>query len=286
MADTPLEIRLVRDYRDLVSLPEVALRVNEMVDDPDCSVHALGKVISQDPALTMRLLGIANSPYYGLARKVENIGQALTLLGLQQVRNLVLASAVSSAFERIPQELITLKDFWRHSLFCGLVAQALGDRRDSRFSTLFTAGLLHDVGQLILFHRYPEPMRQVILQQIEGGAPRDMAEAERRFLDTDHCRVGAALARQWRLPERYIAVIAHHHDAGAAAAEHRAAVALVEIANRIAERHLLPDEAVLEDLPVADAVWEWAGIAPAGVPEALAMAREQIGSLERAYFLG
>ncbi len=285
MADIPLEIRLVRDYRDLVSLPEVALRVNEMVDDPDCSVQALGKVISQDPALTMRLLGIANSPFYGLARQVENVAQALTLLGLQQVRNLVLASAVSSVFERIPQELITLKDFWRHSLFCGLVAQALGERGDSRFSTLFTAGLLHDVGQLILFHRYPEQMREAILQQVEGGEPLDMAEAERRFIGTDHCQVGAALARQWRLPERYIAVIAGHHDAAVAEPAHRPSVALIAIANRIAERHLLPDEEVLADLPVADEAWEWAGVAPARAPEALASARARIDELERAYFL-
>ncbi len=285
MDDTPLEIRLVRDYRDLVSLPEVALRVNEMVDDPACTVHALGKVISQDPALTMRLLGVANSPYYGLARQVENIHQALQLLGLQQVRNLVLASAVTSAFERIPPEVINLADFWRHSLYCGLLAQALGDRRDSRFSTLFTAGLLHDVGQLILFHRFPDAMRQAILLTVEGGQTLDMPEAERQLLGTDHTRVGAELARQWRLPERYAAVIACHHDAGQAGSAHRGTVALVEIANRVAERCHLPDAEVVAALPVAEPVWDWAGVAPDAIPAALAEARERIDALERAYFL-
>ncbi len=271
MTSSGLEARLVREYRDLVTLPEVALRVNEMVDDPDCNLHRLGEVISQDPALTMRLLGIANSPWYGLTREVENVGQAITLLGLQQVRNVVLAASVASAFERIPPTVLTLQDFWRHSLLCGLVAQYLGDGGDSRFGSLFTAGLLHDVGRLILCHRYPEAMGGVLAA---GG---DVIAAERARLDTDHGQVGAALARQWRLPELYITVIACHHDAAMAEPAHRPVVARVALANRLLERGA--EEAV----PAA--LCDWAEVVPADLGAALEAAQARIGALERAYFL-
>ncbi len=274
---------LVHDYRKLVSLPEVALRLNEMLAEPDCPVSAISQLLGQDPALAGRLLGIANSPWYGLSQEVTSIQRAVTLLGMQQIRDLVLATAATRAFRGIPVDIIAVEDFWQHSLYCGLLAQALGERSGSRDGSLFIAGLLHDIGQLLLFSHYPAEMHDVILRSVEGESPLSMVEAETSVLGLDHAQVGAALGREWHLPGLFIEVLAYHHQPDRAQ-DHPRAVALVHIANAVADGFYLPDEDLLADLQIDPLCWAQAGVGSGDVLPALQQAREVIDELRHLYF--
>lgn len=204
---------IVDNVSDLVSLPEISLRVNEMVDNPKYSANDFGQVISQDPALTVRLLKVANSPFYGLSSEVDNVSRAVTLLGTRQLRDIVLSISATKAFEGIPNDLISVSDFWYHSLYCGILAQHLADACPQLSSdSMFTAGLLHDIGHLVMFNRIPDLAHSAILLTIQGPGDMVIHEAEREIMGFDHSQVGAELARVWQLPAMLQECIEFHHE--------------------------------------------------------------------------
>ena len=275
--------QLIRDYRELVSLPEITLRINEMVNDPDCDIDEVGKLISQDPALAVRLLGIANSPFYGFASEISTVSRAITVLGINKIRDIVLSASATRAFDGIPVEIISVDDFWQHSLYCGVLGQMLAKQTRLDADAVFIAGLLHDIGQLILFNRYPREMHEIILRTIEGEAPLTMVEAEAERLGTDHTRVGAELARSWHLPAHIEAVIAWHHEP-AKATEHQQEVALICIANSVAQMLGFDSDSVMSKLEIDEAIQNMAGIRPEHIPPAMEAADEQLESLRQLYF--
>ena len=113
---------LVDDVGELVSLPEVVLRINEMVNDEHANAADIGRVISQDPGLATRLLKIANSPMYGSMRQIDSISRAVTILGTKQIRDIIFSTTAAKVFEGIPNDVISVADFWHHSLYCALLA--------------------------------------------------------------------------------------------------------------------------------------------------------------------
>lgn len=275
---------LVEDVSTLVSLPEVVLQVNAMVNDEHAGAAEIGRVISQDPGLAGRLLKIANSPFYGGMRQIDSIQRAVTVLGTKQIRDIAISSTAAKAFEGIPNDIISVADFWHHSLYCALLARALAEHsKRANAETLFTAGLLHDIGHLIMLNRIPQQELAAIMLTVQGEASRDLIEAERESLGFDHTEVGAALARQWHLPDVIVECIAYHHDP-LRAHDHGAAVAHIHIANAIAS---LPysDIPLAEDLRRIDpAAWEVAGLQVADIGEAVERAQAQIGETQQVLF--
>ncbi len=212
MSDNQIQ-ELVKNASELVSLPEVALRVNELASDPNASADDMGKVISQDPALVARMLKIANSAYYGLSTEVETINRAIAILGTNKIRDLVLSTAASDAFDGIPNTLITMQDFWHHSLYCGLLAQILAKKsRQLQAESLFIAGLLHDIGQLIMFNQLPQQSHEAILLLMEGPEELETHEAEQQVFGFNHMQVGAALIKSWKLAPVLEECVAFHHE--------------------------------------------------------------------------
>lgn len=225
---------IIDDVSALVSLPEVVQRLNQAINDAQTSATDIAAIISQDPGLATRLLKIANSPLYGTARQVDSIARAVTLLGTRQIRDLAYSAIASKMFAGMPSDIISVQDFWHHSLYCGLLARTLAQVTGSAHpDTLFTAGLLHDFGQLILFHRTPQHAHRAILLTIQGDANYDMISAEREVLGFDHTDVGQELAQKWNLPEVLRECIAYHHAPGKAR-KFPVEVAIVHIANVIA----------------------------------------------------
>jgi len=215
---------LVADIKDLVTLPEVALRIARMVDDPNSSASDIGRAISSDAALTLRLLRIANSPSFGQHGKIGTISRAITVLGVRQVRDLTVGLTAIRTFDGIANELITMGSFWRQSVLCAVAAGHIAERRNGgrgdtrRGDTPFVAGLLHDIGQLVLFSRAPVLARQALLMSIMGF---------------DHGAVGAALAQNWGLPSALRECIEFHHEPERSQA-HPVEVATIHIANSVA----------------------------------------------------
>jgi HD-like signal output (HDOD) protein len=149
---------------------------------------------------------------------------------------------------------------------------------------MFTAGLLHDIGHLVMFNRIPEESAASILLTIQGESSMEPYQAERQILGFDHAEIGAALARHWGLPDILVSCIGYHHDLDAAPEEHIAAVAQVHIANVIASLPYsdIPEAADLKR--INEAAWEKAGLQPGGIGPAIVSAQGHIGETQAALF--
>lgn len=226
---TPTE--LVASTGSLLSFPDVYFQVNDMVDDPRCSAADIGKVISQDPGLTIRLLKIVNSPFYGLSSRVETVSRAVNVIGMRELRNLVLVTAAVETFSRVPHDLVDMATFWRHSVYCGVVARLLASRCNVLHSErLFVAGLLHDIGMLIIYHRLPDEARQII-EQFSAGSE-EIYRIEQAVMGFDHAQLGGELMRSWLLPPSLQATATFHHEP-TKADDFRLECAITHIANGI-----------------------------------------------------
>lgn len=244
-----------QDIDHLVSLPSVGVRINEVVSDPNSAAADIGKLISQDPALAARVLRIANSPAYGLSTQITTIARAVSIVGTQFIRDLVLATSTISAFKDIPNELVSLENFWDHSLYCGIAARLLAEQRGMKHAeTEFLAGLLHDIGQLVIFRKQPQEARRALLLSVEGPDDLALHKAEQTIFGFDHAQVGAELMRHWHFPPLLVACVEFHH-APQAAPQFQVEVALVHIANSIAT--LAEIDSVLEDDAVRTEAMAW-----------------------------
>jgi putative nucleotidyltransferase with HDIG domain len=272
---------LVAGVTDLVTLPEVALRVNQMVDDPRVSADAIGRAIAQDAALTARVLRAANSPLFGMTRQIDSIGRAVTVLGAGQVRDLTLGLSAARAFDGIPNDLVSMSAFWDHSLMCAVAARLLAAQA-GRGEAVFVAGLLHDIGRLVLFRRVPEASRQAVLMSVDEPGEPPMHLCERALIGTDHAEIGAALARQWRLPPMLRECLEFHHEPSRAC-DHPREVALVHIANSIAAMAEIGSVDPRDAPPIEPQAWQVAGVTPAITGRLVAEVREQAAQA-RAFF--
>ena len=139
-----------------------------MLEDPNVTAKAIGKVMSQDTGLTARLLKIVNSSFYGFTSKIETVSRAVTVIGLRELRGLVLAASAIETFSKIPTEIFNMVRFWRHSVYCGVVAQLLAERCNVLHSErLFVAGLLHDIGKLVVPTRLLQKTGALTTQEYE-----------------------------------------------------------------------------------------------------------------------
>ena len=188
---------IVNNVRSIFSLPDVVIRINELIDSGEATNTELERAISSDPALTAKLLRFANSSYFGFSGKIENVLKAITIVGQKELRNLVLASSVTSTFKDIPPDLVDMDIFWNHSITCGVTARLLSSSVDSR-ERFFTAGLLHGVGRLILFNQYPKESAKVLSCMSQGEDA--VIQAERKIFGFTHAQLGAELLKQWKLP--------------------------------------------------------------------------------------
>jgi HD-like signal output (HDOD) protein len=200
---------LARDVHDLVSLPEVYVRIKQLVDDPKASLGEVADAIAVDPGLTARLLRLANSAFFGLRVKIETVPRAITLLGVRQVHDFVLATWVMQSFAGIPPALVDMRRFWESSVLCGAAAKALARRcRVPESDRLFVVGLLAQVGRLVLYLRLPDLEEAALGVAEREGRP--LASVEREVLGFDYAAVGAELLASWSLPGTLVEPIRHH----------------------------------------------------------------------------
>lgn len=201
---------LAQSASQLATLPRAYYRIQQMLDDERYGAADIGKVIAHEPALTARLLRMVNSAYYALPSKIDSIPMAITVLGTRALRDLVLATSVSAAFERIDTDLVDVAGFWHHSLYCGIMARLLSRRlRIGESEQAFIGGLLHDIGKLVMYNRIPDEAAAVLRELREDGPPLYALERER--LGFTHADVGAALLDVWELPLVYREITAFHH---------------------------------------------------------------------------
>ena len=183
----------------LISLPEVYLKVRRLMDDPTSDIYDFAEVISVDPNLSTAVLKVVNSAYFGFSEPVDSISRAVNMIGIGQLHNMVLGISAISSLD-LPNDIMPLKDFWRASLFSGVMARLLGERiKLAKSDHLFIAGLLHEIGHLVLYSEFP---RQALAsRKIAETQGRAIQEAELKILGYHYGDIGAMLMANWNLSE-------------------------------------------------------------------------------------
>ena len=206
---------LVNGALEVPSLPMIFTRIDESVNNPRSSLADIGKIISEDSSLTARLLKIVNSAFYSFPSKIETISRAVTIVGTQQLRDLALATSVMKLFQGIPPELMDMEAFWKHSIGCGVTARVLATyRREANVERFFVAGILHDIGRLILCMKDPDWMKMAITRCRNNDEL--LFKIEYEELGFDHAAVGRVLLQNWKLPASLEETVAFHHNPEAA----------------------------------------------------------------------
>jgi putative nucleotidyltransferase with HDIG domain len=194
----------------LPALPDIVARILEMLGDEEINAETLSHHIVSDPAVVARLLAAANASAIGASGRVDSVRQAIMLLGVGRVRDITLATAIIDRF-RLPPPFDAHR-LWLHSVGVAVCAQEVARHAGLNADVAYTAGLLHDVGQLLLFVFDPEAYAETL--QLKSMRDIDIVDAEREYLGVDHAHVGGELARFWKLPEVVADAIAGHHVAG------------------------------------------------------------------------
>lgn len=203
-------VDLVRGDVPLPSLPDIFQRFSAKLEEPGAKATDFSEILETDPALTMRVLQIVNSAYYSFSSEITNVAHAITIIGLTDLRELILAISVVEFFEGMPSGLISMKSFWRHSVMTGLLARELQQSPGIKIDeSMFTAGLLHDVGSLVIFSRLPEMSRSVI--ELRDREEKPVYLLEQQVIGFDHAAVGQELMQYWRLPDFLHTTVGYHH---------------------------------------------------------------------------
>ena len=247
--------KLLQRVEELATLPEVSMRIMQMLDDPDTEARDLQRIFEEDSALSSKLLKLANSPFYGFSREIASVERAIVLLGFNAVKALALSSSVGSMFSSDEDANgLAPNQLWTHSLAVGVAARrifrALGRAEGDG---AFLAGVMHDMGLLLEHQCLPEALSEVI--QAVGRDGGDFLTAEQDRLDADHCEFGLAIADKWHFPAALANAIGYHHRPLEAEEEYQPLTCALALADNLAAQLQLG----FSDLIPVEEIPAWAG---------------------------
>lgn len=252
----------------LPAMPVVVQRILGLQLDTDEGERELLKLIQMDPQISAKIVGLANTPLFGASKRVTSVSDAAIMLGLTRVKSVAVGIAVMSTLTRQPMGKLNLQNLWLHSLGVALAMRVLTRAMPSRTRPLedeiFLAGLLHDIGFMVL--NFIDPASSDELQaRLVDSPDKSVGEIEAELSDIGHAELGAALVERWDLPDEIVKVVRYHHRPDAPEAE--AAQPLVSLVN-MAER-LLPAFGIAEHVmqAVTEEDWTSLGIDPARAEE-------------------
>lgn len=202
---------LVARIRSLASLPSTYQAVKDAIGHRNSSADLIAEAVKTDPSLSARVLRIANSAYYGYPRRVDNLRQAIVIIGSKQIEDVVAASLAIKQFKDVSPELVDMRSFWRHSLATALAAKSLAAlRREVNTDRAFLIGLLHDIGSLVIYQQEAALASQALKAHTADKLP--LEQCERTVFGFDHAAVSAALLEAWRLPSGIKEAVGQHHS--------------------------------------------------------------------------
>ncbi|BCS88957.1 HDOD domain-containing protein [Pseudodesulfovibrio sediminis] len=201
---------IVKHETELTSFPDIFFRIKEVLEDDSASADTIAQVVSTDMSLSAKLLKLVNSPLYGFTQTIDSISRSVALVGAKELSTLALGISAINYFKDIPSELVDMKTFWRHSITCGIFAKILaGTQTGLSPERFFIAGLLHDVGRLIMFKKLPYASTEAMLFARENSIP--LVEAEHSIMGFNHTDISAPLLQSWKFPEGLSCMINYHH---------------------------------------------------------------------------
>ncbi len=203
--------RILRQVDSLPPLPATVSKVLAVTADPESSQDDLVNAILPDQAMCVTILKFANSAFFGIPRDVATMSKAVNVLGFNEVHNIVLGKAVFNSFQKIGRKnKKTINAFWNHSFTCGLTAKILAKNLKCNQSELFIAGLIHDIGKLILLVTVPDDYLPIL--ELAETDPIQCRQEELDNFGIDHCQVGFKILNRWLFPIRLLTSVACHHQ--------------------------------------------------------------------------
>lgn len=240
---------------EIATLPEVTMRIIEVVQDPRSTAHDLHKIVRNDPALSARVLRVVNSAFYGLPAQIGSIDRAIMLLGLNAVKNISIAASLTKMFQtQTTCDDFTGKDLWTHSVAVGaankLIASAIGL---SLHDEAFLGGLIHDIGQVAMLQCQGDQIPGIV-ELVKTGIP--VCRAEQQVIGTDHQAIGILLTTKWKFPRSFQYVTGYHHNPVDLAPENRLLASVTHVSDVICRQKNLGFNSGCENLRIAPEILE------------------------------
>jgi putative nucleotidyltransferase with HDIG domain len=229
--------QVISNIRNLPTPPIVFHQIQKVIKDPKVNASHIAAILAEDPAMSVKVLKLTNSAFYGLSREVESVKQAVVIVGLEAIKNLVLSASVLDMFKgKVDPEF--QEKYWRHSLavaFCSrLLANKCREKGIVDPDAAFSGGLLHDIGKVVIGCFMPDEFKKYAAARAEDKESMTH-KVEERVLGYDHAQVGAGLAVHWKLPHKVVDAVTYHHYPEACA-ESDPIVHIVHVANYIAKK--------------------------------------------------
>ena len=251
---------LIDECPELGSPPIIYKRLVEVINHPRGAAGDVANVIREDTALTARLLKLVNSAFFAFPRKIDTVTQAVNVVGTSQVRDLSLATSVTDLFKNVPPDVLDVEGFWKHSLACGVAARVIaGLRGEANIERYFVAGILHDLGRLVLVLRAPDEVMTMVELARDRGVM--LFETERERIGTDHARLGGALMDRWSMPEALREAVRLHHEPNKAE-RYPDEAAVIHVADILANALQLGSSGERFVPQISAGAWARLGIAP------------------------
>ncbi len=249
---------IISKIQSFPSMPATGAKMLRMLENPETTVDEIEDILRHDPGLTGNVLKLANSAYFGIPSRIASTRQAVLLLGLKKLIQLVIASCVNAVMDKpVPGYNMPPGNLWRHSIAVSIAAQALvKDKKEIEAEDIFTPALLHDIGKLILGHFVSEE-QEAIEKIANTGVP--YVEAENMVLGTNHAEVGAQILTQWSFPRDVVDAVRWHHDPGLPE-KAGAAIDIVYLANFLCQTDGTGNEDETDGAGLSPAVIERLGL--------------------------
>lgn len=273
--------KIVREDMELASHPEVFRRILQAANDPQSSAAFLAEVVSKDVALSVKLLKVVNTPYYGFPQKVDTLSRAVVLLGYNKIVNLALGISVISMFTGLESDMLDMSAFWKHSVACGVLGMILavhcGEHDEERF---FVAGLLHDLGRLIMLKNRLQAVRFVLTESCSQKAALHVLESARWGFN--HAELACQVLKKWQLPESLVLAVGQHHSPGSCGYAREAA--MIHVADFLAHGLALGKSGATLLPPLLPEAWNSLGLSKNVLPVLARQVDRQVEEIMRIFF--
>ena len=261
----------------LPEIPAVVFELNEVIANPTSSANHIAQVVNKSPSLTALLLKIVNSSFYGFPSKIGKISHAVALIGTREISGLALGISILSIFKNIPKEMIDMYSFLKHSLACGILSRILAAQKNfSQTEQLFAAGLLHDLGRLILYLYFTKESRDIL--SCSRTSQKLLHEVEQNYLGCDHAQLGQHLMEQWKLPLILENSVLYHHNPSEA--QQPLPAAIVHLADIIVNSLGIGSSGEKFVPPLDTAAWKHLDLPISSIDTMVGQAMHQFTSLE------
>lgn len=240
--------QIISNISNLPTPPIVFHQIQKAINDPKASAGQIAAVLAEDPAMSVKVLKLTNSAFYGLAREIESVKQAVVVVGMEAIKNLVLSASVMDMFKGKDHDADFQEQFWRHSLAAAfasrILARKLKEKGIADPDTAFSAGLLHDIGKIVAACFLKDEFEKVRQARQDNPVITDY-KLEMQTLGYTHSDIGGLLAEQWKLPQKLGACIKYHHHPGKHPQKDPLAY-VVHIGDYIAKRSFRDEETQLQ----------------------------------------